>query len=199
MIAHINGILIYKTPETIIIDVGGVGYELLIPLSTFYLLPELNQRLSLQVHTQVSDDAIRLFGFLTREEKGLFQLLISVTGIGPKLARNILSGIGAEDLVSAISSSDRARLNTIPGVGAKSAERLILELKDKVKGFISKDAKTVEAPSSDALSSDVVSALENLGYKNVAAVDAVKKAKTSAAAETFEAVFKESLKLLSKK
>lgn len=199
MIAHINGKLILKSPDSVVIDVGGVGYEVFIPLSTFYKLPELNETVALKVHTNLREDAIQLYGFLTIEEKEAFQVLISVSGIGPKLARNILSGIAVGDLVQAISASDKARLSSIPGIGNKSAERLILELKDKVKNITRADVKSAGAPL-DSLSSDVISALDNLGYRSALAEEAVKKAKAGLAGSFgFEELFKESLKLLSKK
>lgn len=200
MIAFISGRLIHKTPESIVVDVNGVGYEVIVPMSTFYLLPELNHTVSLKVHTNVREDAIQLFGFLTAEEKDAFQLLISVSGVGPKLARNILSGISVGELVTAIGSADKARLGTIPGIGAKSAERLILELKDKVAGF-AKETKTQGAAPKDNLAADVVSALDNLGYKSALSEEAVKKARASFQERQceFEELFKESLKLLAKR
>ena len=200
MIASLSGRLIHKSPETVILDVAGVGYEALIPLSTFYRLPEPGETVSLKVHTNLREDAIQLFGFLTQEEKDAFVLLISVSGVGPRLARNILSGISVEDLVSAIASSDKGRLSLIPGIGGKSAERLIVELKDKVKKISAPREKTPEEAPKDALTADVVSALENLGYKNAVSVEAVKKARSSSGPEPgFEDLFKEALKFLSKK
>ena len=200
MIASLSGRLIHKSPETVILDVAGVGYEALIPLSTFYRLPEPGETISLKVHTNLREDAIQLFGFLTQEEKDAFVLLISVSGVGPRLARNILSGISVEDLVSAIASSDKGRLSLIPGIGGKSAERLIVELKDKVKKISAPSEKAPEEAPKDALSADVVSALENLGYKNAVSVEAVKKARLSGGPEPgFEDLFKEALKFLSKK
>lgn len=200
MIAHISGRLIHKSTDTVIVDVGGVGYEVLIPLSTFYKLPEPGETVSLKVHTNLREDAIQLFGFLTQEEKDAFALLIGVSGVGPKLARNILSGIPVEDLVSAIASSDKARLSLIPGIGGKSAERLIVELKDKVKRLPATGSKPAGEAPKDALSADVVSALENLGYKNAQSVEAVKKAREAQGPNRgFEDLFKEALKFLSKK
>lgn len=200
MIASLSGRLIHKSPETVILDVAGVGYEALIPLSTFYRLPEQGETISLKVHTNLREDAIQLFGFLTQAEKDAFVLLISVSGVGPRLARNILSGISVEDLVSAIASSDKGRLSLIPGIGGKSAERLIVELKDKVKKLSAPSEKTPEEAPKDALSADVVSALENLGYKNAVSVEAVKKARSSGGPDPgFEDLFKEALKFLSKK
>lgn len=197
MIAYLSGRLIRKSIESVVIDVGGVGYECFIPLSTFYKLPDVGALLSLSVHTHLTDDSLKLYGFLSGEELEAFRLLIGTSGIGPRLARNILSGIGVADLVSAISTGDKARLSSIPGIGVKSAERMILELKDKVKGFVA----AASAPAQiDGLTSDVVSALGNLGYKNAESTEIVKKARAELGAEAeFEPLFKESLRRLSKK
>jgi Holliday junction DNA helicase RuvA len=202
MIANISGRLIHKTTESVVIDVGGVGYELFIPLSTFYTLPELNEPATLKVYTHVREDAIQLFGFLTQEERDVFGLLISVSGVGPKLARNILSGIAVGDLVAAIGTADNKKLSSIPGIGGKSAERLILELRDKIKTIVLKGVpEQKEAPGeADPLAVDVVSALENLGYKTAQAEEAVKKARVSLGdGPSFEAFLKETLKHLSKR
>ncbi|MBI5588000.1 MAG: Holliday junction branch migration protein RuvA [Deltaproteobacteria bacterium] len=200
MIAHIRGRLIHKSPDSVIVDINGVGYEVLIPLSTFYKLPEMNETVSLKVHTNMREDSIQLFGFLTQDEKDAFQLLISVSGVGPRLARNILSGIAVPDLVAAIGTSDKGRLSLIPGIGGKSAERLIVELKDKVKRLPASGTKKTEEAPKDSLSADVVSALDNLGYKNVQSEEAVKKARANMSqGHAFEDLFKESLKFLSKK
>lgn len=199
MIAYIKGALKSKTTESAIVDVNGVGYELFIPLSTFCDLPGEGGLVELNVYTHLKEDAIQLYGFLTPDEKVAFQLLISVTGVGPKLARNILSGIPVADLVNAIGSSDKARLSTIPGIGAKSAERLILELKDKVKNLSKAGVKEAEPQMKDSLSNDIVSALENLGYKVAQAEEAVKKARALLPQSNFEGIFKEALKFLSRK
>lgn len=201
MIALLSGRLLYKSPESVVVDVGGVGYEVFIPLSTYYQLPGENGDLRLNIHTHLRDDAIQLFGFLTREELSVFQLLIGVTGVGPKLARNILSGISVDELVSSIAGGDRDRLSAIPGIGAKSAERLILELKDKVRDLAAKTAvKAGPQREKDSLSSDVVSALNNLGYRNVQAEEAVKRAKERLGpGYGFEALLKESFKGLAKR
>ena len=132
MIARLTGKLTTKNPGEVILDVGGVGYQVFIPLSTFYELPERGESLSLQIYTAVRENAIELYGFLTLQEKELFKLLLNVSKIGPKLAQNILSGISSEDLKTAIISGDILKLNAIPGIGKKTAERMILELKDKV-------------------------------------------------------------------
>lgn len=203
MIANISGRLIHKTTESVVIDVGGVGYEIFIPLSTFYTLPEPGQPASLKVYTHVREDAIQLYGFLTQEERDVFGLLIGVSGVGPKLARNILSGIAVGDLVAAIGSSDSKKLSSIPGIGGKSAERLILELRDKIRTVVLKGVPERVAghgEAEDPLSVDVASALENLGYKSAQADEAVKKAKTALGeGASFEALLKEALKHLSKR
>lgn len=202
MIAHVRGKVIVKSLESVVVEANGVGYEAFIPLSTYYKLPDTGSDIALYIHTHLKDDAIQLFGFLTKEEKEVFQLLITVTGIGPKLARNILSGIAPEDLVSSISRGDKGRLGTIPGIGAKTAERLILELKDKVRGLLSSlgPAMSVATAERDSKTIDVVSALSNLGYKSVQAEDAVKKARESISKDgRFEDLLKETLKILSKR
>jgi Holliday junction DNA helicase RuvA len=198
MIAYVSGNLISKSTEAVVVDTGGVGYELLIPLTTFSRLPEENSPVSLIVHTHLKEDSITLYGFLTPEERSIFRLLIGVTGIGPRLARNILSGISPSDLVSSISREDSARLSSIPGIGAKSAERLILELRDKVKAL--GEVKAHKDIEPDADSSDVVSALDNLGYKNSDSRQAVKTARAHLRrGGNFEELLKESLKILSRK
>lgn len=201
MIAQICGKLIYKTTESVVVDVGGVGYEVFIPLSTFYTLPDMEEKVSLKVYTHVREDAIQLYGFLTQEERDVFGLLISVSGVGPKLARNILSGIAVSDLVTAIGTSDNKKLSSIPGIGGKSAERLILELRDKIKNIVIKGAVEPKeaAKESDPLAIDVASALENLGYKPQLAEEAVKKAKVGMEGASFEALLKEALKHLSRR
>ena len=200
MIASLKGILSKKTTDTLIIDNGGIGYEVIAPLSTFYALPEEGEEVSLHIYTHVREDAFILFGFKTVLEKNIFRLLISVSGIGPKLATNILSGIGPDILLEAIAAGDLVRLQSIPGVGKKTAERIILELKDKVRLLV------IEAPSSSgaevdtSVAGDVLSALDNLGYKAVLAGEAVKKAKGTLPDDYgFEELFKEALKLLSRK
>jgi Holliday junction DNA helicase RuvA len=168
MIALIRGTLAYKSVDHVIIDVGGVGYRLHIPLSTFYSLPESGE-VSLYTHTHVREDALLLYGFLTMEEKELFGTLIGISGIGPKLAVNILSHIPVKELKNAIVSGDVKRLSVLPGIGKKTAERLVLELKDKIEpvGDITTEAGTLATGSADSgdLINDVISALINLGYK----------------------------------
>ena len=165
MIAQISGTLAHKLPGEVIVDVGGVGYQVFIPLNVFYRLPEVGSSVRLYIHTHLREDALQLFGFRAAEEKQVFLLLNSVSGIGPKLAVNILSGIPAEELVEAVKDGNQVRLVSIPGVGKKLAERLIVELRDKVAA-LEPSASTATAQNSEAqLIQDAVSALVNLGYK----------------------------------
>ena len=196
MIAHLRGTLAHKTATHVIIDVQGVGYGLAVPLSTFYRLPDTGQSVSLNVHTHVKEDAIQLFGFLTPQEKEVFQIMISVSGIGPRLALNILSGISAEDLGQAISTQNFAKLTGIPGVGRKTAERIVFELRDKIIDILGK----VSAPPAEhePVMNDALSALLNLGYKRAVAKNAV-DAVMGELGETpsLEVVLTEALKKLS--
>ena len=169
MIAQISGTLAHKLPGEVIVDVGGVGYQVFIPLNVFYRLPEVGGSVRLYIHTHLREDALQLFGFRVAEEKQVFLLLNGVSGIGPKLAVNILSGIPAEELVEAIKAGNRVRLVSIPGVGKKLAERLIVELRDKFAA-LEPSASSAVAPNSEAqLIQDAVSALVNLGYKKAEA------------------------------
>jgi len=168
MIALINGLLIRKATSSVIIDANGVGYRVFVPLTTFYNLPETNQPVTLHVHTHVRPDAISLFGFVTGREKDVFELMLSVSGIGPRLAMNILSGISAEDLMKAVSDGNLNRLVSIPGVGRKTAERMILELKEKMVKLGASDSFHEgggDVAVFDAVKDDALSALVNLGYK----------------------------------
>ena len=176
MIALLTGKLAVRSPEQIIVDVGGVGYRLQIPLSTFYSLPEQGD-VRLHVYTHVKEDAISLYGFSDSQEKDLFSLLISVSGVGPKLAITVLSHIPTEDLALALSQGDIPRLTAIPGIGKKSAERLVLELQDKASAYVVAAALAPEAPSSsesEDFHQDALSALVNLGYKEAQAKRALK-------------------------
>lgn len=170
MIATIEGSLTFKSPNYLIIDVGGIGYHVFIPLSSYYALPETGNSVRLNIHTYLKEDAIQLYGFLSKEEKDIFICLIGVTGIGPKLAINILSGISPSDLVKAISEGNLVKLNTIPGVGRKTAERLILELREKI-GLI----RYSEIETQDSKHEDALSALINLGYKRSHAEEALRR------------------------
>lgn len=167
MIALLTGLIAHKSPDHVILDVHGVGYRVHIPFSTYYELPEEGGPASLHIHTSVREDAILLYGFRTRLEKSFFQMLIAVSGIGPKLARDILSNIQPGQLAQALSQGDLGKLSTIPGIGKKTAERLVLELKDKVDKLDLSSlpaAETREIPADD-VAEDVLSALLNLGYK----------------------------------
>lgn len=175
MIARLSGILIEKTITHCIVDVNGVGYRVVVPLTTFYELPEIGQPVVIHIHTHVREDAIHLYGFHAREERDVFQLMISVSGIGPKLAINILSGIAAGELLRAVTEEDLKRLTGIPGVGKKTAERMVLELKDKASrlGREGSAVGTAAAKTGDQMKEDALSALVNLGYKGSAVKDVV--------------------------
>ena len=164
MIAKLSGTLAHKTPGEVIVDVGGVGYQLFISLGVFYRLPEIGRSVSLFVHTHLREDALQLYGFLDNEEKRVFHMLYGVAGIGPKLAISILSGIPSGDLVRALRGGDQLRLVSIPGVGKKLAERMIVELKDKLEALPTVDPMAGLDGSSE-LMRDAVSALVNLGYR----------------------------------
>ena len=162
MIARLSGTLLQKTPNQIVIDIQGVGYAVQIPLSTFYQLGKEGSAVALQVYTHVREDSLALFGFLSDREKGLFEKLISISGIGPRLGITIMSGTTVDDLIQNIRTSNLARLTRIPGVGKKTAERIILELRDKMSQVESEEAETLDTGS--RMADDVVSALVNLGY-----------------------------------
>jgi len=165
VIAHISGTLAQKVPGEAIVDVGGVGYQIFIPLNVFYRLPEIGASVSLQIYTHVREDALQLFGFQDLAEKQLFLLLLGVSGIGPKLAVNILSGIAVDELSRALKEGDQVRLVAIPGVGRKLAERMIVELKDKFATFTPAGPENAKSDGASQLLLDAVSALVNLGYK----------------------------------
>jgi len=195
VIAQVRGRLVRKEPQEAIVDVGGVGYRVAIPLSTFYRLGAPGDEVSLLTHTHVREDALALFGFLTPAEQALFERLIAVSGVGPKLAVSILSGIEAPDLVAALKASDVARLTRIPGVGRKTAERLVLELKDRMQGL----AATEPAPGSPAGSpkEDLVSALVHLGYSRPEAERGVDRALKDGGEGRFEELLRRTLRILS--
>jgi Holliday junction DNA helicase RuvA len=195
MIAQLRGTLDDKRPNQVLVDVGGVGYLVHIPLSTFYALGDLHSNVTLLIHTQVREDAISLYGFLSAREKHLFELLISASGVGPVLALKILSGMSVDDLVPAVRSGDLARLTRIPGVGRKTAERMIVELRDKLAAVeIPEDARKPVTTTGTA--GDVVSALLNLGYDQHAAEQAVERAGKYGASETFESLLRSALQQL---
>ena len=187
MIARLAGTLAEKTPGRIIVDVQGVGYDVQVPLSTFYVLGDPGATIALRVHTHVREDIIALYGFATGLEQDLFERLISISGIGPKLALAVLSGMESPDLVRAIKAQDVARLTSIPGVGKKTAERIGLELKDRLPQGLqaAADAAKPAAPE-DQLRADLLSALLNLGYQRVAAEKAVEKVLKDAAEPRFD-------------
>jgi holliday junction DNA helicase RuvA len=174
MIAHLTGVLEEKTPEQLIVDVQGVGYQVFVSLQTFYRLPALHERVSLHIHTHLREDALLLYGFLEEKEKVSFLLLKGVTGIGPRLALNILSGIPVDELEKALRASDVTRLVAVPGVGKKTAERLVIELREKVGSLDS--GLPGGATEHSALSDEAVSALVNLGYRRTEAEKAVREA-----------------------
>jgi len=197
VIAQIRGTLAYKLPGEIIVDVGGVGYQVFIPLNVFYRLPEVGDSISLYIHTHLREDALQLFGFAAAEEKHVFLLLNAVSGIGPKLAISILSGIPADELVRAVKDSDQLRLLSIPGVGRKLAERMIVELRDKFTTWQPRPFE-VEARSDDSqLTADAVSALVNLGYRK-AEVEKNVRDIVQTGKRTLEEVLKEVLRRMSR-
>ena len=194
MIAHLRGKIVSKHPNQVIVEAGGVGYDVNITIPTFSALPAAGSEVTLHIHTHVREDALALYGFLRAEEKRLFERLISVSGIGPKLAVTILSGMAADAMVAAIRDNDIARLTRIPGIGKKTAERMVLELRDKLEGLAAAPA----APQASPLEEDVISALVNLGYQRPAAERALERAAGNGKGESFEKLFRESLALLAK-
>ena len=196
MIAHLRGKLISKHPNQAIVDAGGVGYDVTISVPTFSELPGLNAEVSFFIHTHVREDALALFGFLRAQEKQLFEKLLSVSGIGPKLAITILSGMAADDMVRAIRGNDIIRLTRIPGIGRKTAERMVLELRDKLPEV---GPPSTPAPASmSATEEDVLSALLNLGYQRAAAEKALAAVAKNGKGEAFDAMFRDALAALSK-
>jgi len=199
MIAHLRGTLLEKHPNQIIVDVQGVGYDVTIPVSTFSSLPDAGAEVRLRVHTHVREDAISLFGFYSPQEKLLFEKLISVSGIGPKLAITVLSGLATGDLVGAIRNGQVDHLVRIPGVGKKTAERMVLELRDKLDMVVGGSAAPSEDRAVSAMTEvdqDVLSALMNLGCQHPAAEAAIRKAKAGGTAGEFEPLFRRSLELV---
>lgn len=199
MIGLLRGALLEKHPNEVILDVQGVGYLVTIPVSTFTALPDVGAEVKLRIHTHVREDAIALFGFLTSDEKTLFERLISVSGIGPKLAITVLSGLPVADLVGSIRGGNVQQLTRVPGIGKKTAERLVLELRDKLEFLGGKAAPAAQAapvaPLSD-VEEDVLSALANLGCPRPAAENAVRKARLAGGADTFEVLFRKALELV---
>jgi Holliday junction DNA helicase RuvA len=199
MIAYLSGILFSKNPQSVVVDINGVGYQIFIPLSTFYRLPDETDTVSLHVYTHVREDTLQLFGFQTEMEKQIFLLLISVSGIGPRVALNILSGMGFEELLSAIVGADSERISSIPGVGKKTSQRIILELKEKA----SKLAEGIGAVLEERIEirhretyEDALSALINLGYPSKAAKKAIEIALRKDQEMNIETLLKEALQNL---
>jgi holliday junction DNA helicase RuvA len=196
VIAHLRGRVLRKEPQEVVVDVAGVGYRVTIPVSTFYRLGDEGSEVSLLTHTHVREDALALFGFLTAGEQDLFEKLISVAGVGPKLAINVLSGIEAPDLVAALKASDVARLTRIPGVGKKTAERLVLELKDKMPALLVAPGAAAAAPTAGPRE-DLVSALVHLGYSRPEAERGVDRALKEDGGGRFEDLLRRTLRILS--
>jgi holliday junction DNA helicase RuvA len=191
MIARLRGKLAEKEPARIVVDVNGVGYEVFVPATTFTAMPASGADVSVDIHTHVREDAIALYGFSSRQERRVFEKLIGISGIGPRLAITILSGGSVEGLVTAIRRGDLARLTAIPGVGKKTAERIVVELRDKLQDLAEEAPKpTVEV--------DVLSALENLGYSRPIAEAALRRATDGETAAEFDVLFKRSLQILTK-
>ena len=206
MIAHLSGTLREKQATSVILDVGGVGYEVTIPVTTFFNLEEPGSQVQLRIYTHVREDTLQLFGFRTPRERELFTLLISVSGIGPKSGIAMLSGMSADEIVTAIRTNNLARLTSIPGVGRKTAERLVIELRDKMAALsspaldaeIEAGAGLAAAPSEDALREDTLSALTNLGYQKALAEKAITQAAQEGGDLTVELLLRRSLRHLSK-
>ncbi|MDQ3652537.1 MAG: Holliday junction branch migration protein RuvA [Acidobacteriota bacterium] len=205
MIAHLSGTLLAKQATSVILDVGGVGYEVTIPVSTFYDMEEAGAQIQLRIYTHVREDALQLYGFKTARERELFMLLILVSGIGPKSGIAMLSGMSADEIINAIRTNNLARLTSIPGVGRKTAERLVIELRDKMAALTSPAleeeiaAQAARAPQSDdALREDALSALVNLGYQRAIAEKAVTQAMAEGGGLSVELLLRRSLRTLSK-
>ena len=196
MIAYINGRIISKASNSVIIENNGIGYEIIIPLSTLYNLPEDHEDVSLYIHPYIKDETMTLFGFFSMLEKRLFLMLISISGIGPKLAINILSGIGPEDLLNAIVNEDVTHLCRIPGIGKKTAQRLILELKEKAGKIVISEGIRQQKGIEDPIVKDVLSALLNLGYPEDMAKEAIKKAMMRIKDRGLESLIRESLRIM---
>jgi len=198
MIAHLRGILLEKHPNQVIVETAGVGYDVTIPVSTFTHLPDVGAEVRLRIHTHVREDALALYGFLTQDEKALFEKLLDVSGIGPTLAVKILSGLSAPDLINYIRRGEVDRLVRIPGIGKKTAERMVLELRDKLPAVTGSGADST--PAADTLSpvdQDVLSALLNLGCARPQAEAAVRKAKAGGGGMMeFEPLFRRALELV---
>jgi Holliday junction DNA helicase RuvA len=198
MIAHLKGVLAEKAAGRVVVDVNGVGYEVVIPYSTYYQLGEVEDTVSLHIYTHVKEDAFSLYGFSTSREKKLFTQLIQISGIGPKLGVTILSGLPVGEFVEAVTDENVVKLNEIPGVGKKTAERLVLEMKDKVLEWFPQLEEAQAGSVSGSLQGDVISALVNLGYPKHTAERAVARARQEVEGDSFEALLRESLRKVRK-
>jgi Holliday junction DNA helicase RuvA len=196
MIAHLRGTLLSKRPNQAIVETHGVGYDVAISVPTFSEMPAAGAEVALHIHTHVREDALSLYGFLRLAEKQLFEKLLTVSGIGPKLAITILSGMRVDEMVGAIRGGDLPRLTRIPGIGKKTAERMVLELRDKLPAATGASETSVAAAS--PTEEDVISALVNLGYQRAASENALRAARGGKSPQTFEVLFREALGLLSK-
>ena len=205
MIAYLSGKIFEKEANSAIIDVGGIGYEATIPLSTFYELGEIGDEVSLRIFTYVREDTLQLFGFNTLQERELFLKLITVSGIGPKVGISMLSGMNADEIIAAIRTDNLARLTSIPGIGKKTAERLVIELRDKVADLMAVSTDGISTPtgkdaavSTNEIYDDAISALVNLGYQQNAAEKALKKAIQEGTEMSVQKLLRRSLQLLAK-
>lgn len=205
MIAHLSGTLLSKQATSVILDVAGVGYEVSIPLSTFYELEDPGSSVQLRIYTHVREDALQLYGFKTARERELFLRLISVSGIGPKLGITLLSGMSADEMITSIRNNNLAKLTLIPGVGRKTAERLVMELRDKVASLsagVDEDlgarSDTAALPTEDSMRADALSALLNLGYQRNAAEKAVTASLSEDGEVSVESILRSSLRKLAK-
>ena len=205
MIAHLSGTLLSKQATSVIVDVGGVGYEVTIPLSTFYDLEDAGTMVQLRIYTHVREDTLQLFGFKTARERELFLKIISVTGIGPKLGITLLSGMSADEMIASIRTNNLARLTLIPGIGRKTAERLIMELREKVAELSSAQLEEelgarpeAGEPTEDTVRADALSALLNLGYQRSSAEKAIDGALSEGGDITVESILRRSLKKLAR-
>ncbi len=198
MIAHLKGQLIQKSPVSLVVDVQGVGYEVFIPLTVYYELPECGTTVSLYIHTRIREDSLKLFGFIKEADKQMFELLIRISKVGPKIALAFLSGMTGQDLTQAVFNDDISTLSAIPGVGRKTAERLALELKDKLLELnLQPETATASNTPGNGLKDDAVSALVNLGYKKAQAEQALRKVWRDEAKPSLEELIRDSLNCLS--
>ncbi len=198
MIAHLKGQLIQKSPVSLVVDVQGVGYEVFIPLTVYYELPECGTTVSLYIHTRIREDSLKLFGFIKEADKQMFELLIRISKVGPKIALAFLSGMTGQDLTQAVFNDDIATLSAIPGVGRKTAERLALELKDKLLELnLQPETAIASNTPGNGLKDDAVSALINLGYKKAQAEQALRKVWRDEAKPSLEELIRDSLNCLS--